>query len=974
MNQERTLRWRDICLLIFCSILIFTTKEVEGQSRIIISQYIETSSGRSPKGIELWNPTSEPVDFSTDTLTVLLGRNGGTFSVDVIVANGQLSGGAVMVIGTSDIGTYLSDQGLSDVMYIENNFTFNGDDALQIQLGGTIEDTFGNPGDDPGLSWDGNGVSTKNSNIELIEGITTGSSGGFTDPSERYKTVSTDNSLTGFGIAPVGTVVAEPKPEPSEAAQFTEPDSTTHSITLNWSDAGGEVTPDGYLVKVSDVNPNSIALPVDGMPEEDDADLSDGYGAVSVSQGTQTAVWRGLEADKTYYFRMFSFTNSGADINYKTDNYASISVTTSQESVPVSGMAIKAAINEFHYDNAGSDSNEFVEVAVDTSVNISNLEILLYNGSNGGIYNTTGLSEFDPGEREGRWKFYAKQYSSIQNGPDGMALVYHFSDRDTVVQFISYEGSFTASEGAANGLVSYRIDVSESSGTGANESLGLAGILSGGTNMAIWKPMTATPGNMNDRESIFMRPDTIMSRTVIRGEAGWRMLSSPVTGLKYSNLQAITPLQGFPGASEGSDKNLFSGYDGNTWNPPSTLAEPIMIGQGFILYFYNNDLEGSRRLPIDFDLKGGLSDGPVTVSLHTNGDGFNLIGNPYPQYIDLSSMDVNGGVLASNVAQVWDGETGSYILSTELGNQIAPFQGFFIQNQDAESVTFHTNSSPGKVLASKVNVNSPDPAIIGFEVSEADSDIVLDKAAALYFSDDAVSGWDKWDMQKLLPLQSEYAILGIKGTRDGNAILKAEESQPLTLKTAHTFELTISGTRASGNRILEWPVWRNIPASWKISLKDRVTQKIIDMRTDSLYRFKVGGTQGKAVASNVEPPAIGGTKVNGTPDARFEVTITPTLTDIENRSLKPGKIKLAPNYPNPFNPETKIKFYLPSPMRVNLAVYDILGRKVTVLMDGNGTSGWHTVTWKAGGAASGVYFYRLETSGQVLINKMLLIR
>ncbi len=974
MNQERTLWWRDICLLIFCPILILGTKEVEGQSRIIISQYIETSSGRSPKGIELWNPTSEPVDFSMDTLTVLLGRNGGALSADVTVTSGQLSGGAVMVIGTSDIGTYLSDQGLSDVMYIENSFTFNGDDALRIQLGDTIEDTFGNPGNDPGSSWDGNGVSTKNSNIELKEGITTGSSSGFTDPSERYQMVSTDNSLTGFGIAPGGTVAVAPKAEPSEVAQFIEPDSTTHSITLNWSDAGGDVPPDGYLVKISDVSPDSIKLPVDGTPEDDDTDLSDGYGAMSVNQGTQTVMWNGLEPEKTYYFRMFSFTNSGSDINYKTDNYASISVATSKESVPVSGMTITAAINEFHYDNAGPDSNEFVEVAVDTSVDISNLDLLLYNGSDGGIYNTTGLSEFNPGEREGHWKFYSKQYSSIQNGPDGMALIYHLSDRDTVLQFISYEGSFTASEGAANGLVSYRIDASESSGTEANKSLGLSGILSGGNNMSIWKPMTATPGKMNDRESIFMRADTILSRTVIRGEAGWRMLSSPVTGLKYSDLQASTSLQGFPGASEGSDKNLFSGYDGNNWNPPSTLSESMMSGQGFILYFFNNDLDGSRRLPIDFDLRGGLPDGPVSVPLHTNGDGFNLIGNPYPQYIDLNSMDVNGGALASNVAQVWDGETGSYILSTELGNQIAPFQGFFIQNQDAESVTFNTNSSPDKVLASKVNVNPLDPVIIGFEVSDADSDIVLDKAAALYFSNNATSDWDRWDMQKLLPLQSEYAILGIKGTRDGKAILKAEESQPLPLKTPHTFELTISGTRAPGSRILEWPVWENIPASWKISLKDRVTQKVIDMRTDSLYRFKVSETQGKAVGSNVRPPVIGGTKINGIPDARFEVTITPTLTDIEDFSPKPGKIRLSPNYPNPFNPETKIKFYLPRPMRAKLAVYDILGRTVAVLMNGDGTSGWHTITWKAGSVASGVYFYRLETSGQVLINKMLLIR
>ena len=976
MSRERTPWWRNTCLIILCSLLIITTGEVEGQSRIIISQYVETSSGRTPKGIELWNPTTQPIDFSVDNLTVLLGRNGGELSADVTITDGRLSGGAVMVIGTSDIGTYLSDQGLSDIVYIENSFTFNGDDALQIKLGETTEDTFGNPGDDPGSSWDGNGVSTKNSNIELKDGITAGTEAGYTDPSTRFQTVSTDNSLTGFGIAPGGTITTSPKPEPSEAAQFIEPDSSIHSITLNWLDAGGDVSPDGYLVKVSGVNPEAIEPPVDGTPEVDDTDLSDGNGSVSVSQGTGTVVWNGLEADKTYYFRMFSFTNSGTDINYKTDEYAAISVSTLKESKPVvSGTTIQAVINEFHYDNVGSDSNEFIEAAVDTSVDVSNLDLLLYNGSNGGIYHTTGLSEFTAGEKKGSWIFYSKQYSSIQNGPDGIALVYHFTDRDTVLQFISYEGSFTATEGPASGLKSAQIAVSESSGTLAGRSLGLAGVLSGDNNTAVWAAMPATVGKMNDRESIFLKSDTLLSRTVIMGDAGWHMLSSPVTGLKYADLQTNTPLQGFPGAAQSNDKNLFTGYDGSDWTAPNSLAESITSGNGFILYFFNNDLYGSRALPIDFDLKGGMPNSPITVPLHNSGDGFNLIGNPFPEYFDLRSLVMNGGSLASNVAQIWDGDIGSYVLSTEQEGQIAPYQGFFVQNGDASSVTFSTDRPPKKILARKVSNNPSDPAIIGFEVSDADSGRILDKATALYFSDSATPGWDSWDMQKLSPLQSDYAILGIRSTDGtGDAILKAEESQPLSLNAPVTFDLTISGVKASGHRLLTWPVWRNIPEFWKIRLKDLKTQTVIDMRTDSLYQFTVDKTQHKTVGTGLELPVNVGSKIADIPGARFEVTITPNLTDVENNSLRPDKVKLSPNYPNPFNPETKIKFYLPDAMRARITVYDILGRRVAVLMDANSVAGWHTVTWKAENVSSGVYFYRLETTAKVLIHKMLLIK
>lgn len=977
MSQERTFWRRGTCLiLITLSFLLVTSRKILGQSHIVISQYIETSSGYSPKGIELWNPTDAPIDFSVDTLTIWKGTNGKPLKIKATIGKGLLQSHAVMVIGTSDIEDSLMAHGLEDVLFDEVPFTFNGDDALQIQLGDTVEDTFGKPGNDPGSSWDGNGVSTKSSNIGLKDGITTGSPDGFMDPSVRFQTVSTDNSLTGFGLPPGGAVTTGPKPEPSDTARFNAPVVTTHSITLHWTDASGDVPPDGYLIKVTDENPDSIRQPIDGTPETDDSDLSDGYGAANVTRGTGTITWNGLLADTTYYFRMFSFTNSGSNINYKTDQYASLRVTTKKEPASGSGTAIRAVINEFHYDNAGADSNEFVEVAADTSVEASKLELLLYNGHGGGIYNTSGLSEFTVGERQGRWQFYSKEYSSIQNGPDGMALVYHFDDRDTVLQFISYEGSFVATEGAANGMHSNEIDADESSKTDLGMSLGLSGILTGDGKTVVWAPMPATPGKMNDRESIYLKTDTLLSRTVITGDAGWRMLSSPVTGLTFADLEQVTPIQGYPGASPGNDKNFYSGYDGTAWTFPSDLSESMKNGHGFILYFFNNDKNGSRKLPIDFDIAGGLQANSVTIPLHENGDGFNLVGNPFPEYIDMSNITPNGGNLASEVAQIWDGSTDSYILSTEQGDRIAPFQGFFLQNKDAVSLTFQSNNTITEPTTPKITGVTGKPAIIGFRISDADSasNGVLDEAAALYFGSDAIAGWDKWDVQKLTPLQSDYAILSIKGTKDGQTVLKAEESQPLNLTQPVSFKLTISGSKASGNRVLQWPVWKNIPDSWNIELKDLKTNQVIDMRTDSLCRFSIGETQVKTSSVHTALLHISGAKISDIPSARFEVTITPTLTGIENSSLKPHRTKLSQNYPNPFNPTTDIRFFLPQTMKVKLTIYDILGRRVGVLVNGNTTSGWHTVSWRAGSLASGVYFYRLETPGKVLVKKMLFLK
>lgn len=170
-------------------------------SKLVISQYVEASSGTTPKGIELWNISNSIIDFSATKLSVLMGTNGGQLQEAVSVSSGTLAAGELIVIGTKDIQSYLSAQGLGSVKYVEKTFLFNGNDALQIKLGDEIVDTFGEPGKDPGSSWRGNNVSTANSNIQLKSEIASGAtSTGWTDPSIRFETVGVGSNLTGFGV------------------------------------------------------------------------------------------------------------------------------------------------------------------------------------------------------------------------------------------------------------------------------------------------------------------------------------------------------------------------------------------------------------------------------------------------------------------------------------------------------------------------------------------------------------------------------------------------------------------------------------------------------------------------------------------------------------------------------------------------------------------------------------------------------
>ena len=88
---------------------------------------------------------------------------------------------------------------------------------------------------------------------------------------------------------------------------------------------------------------------------------------------------------------------------------------------------------------------------------------------------------------------------------------------------------------------------------------------------------------------------------------------------------------------------------------------------------------------------------------------------------------------------------------------------------------------------------------------------------------------------------------------------------------------------------------------------------------------------------------------------------------------------MLPNYPNPFNPSTQISFDLPVQSRVRLEVFNILGRRVVVLVEATLPAGSHEAVWdgrNAGGSAvsSGVYLYRLTTEQWTQSRKMLLLK
>ncbi|MBN2891898.1 MAG: endonuclease [Bacteroidales bacterium] len=125
-----------------------------------------------------------------------------------------------------------------------------------------------------------------------------------------YKIWSYDGTEYSAGISTMATPLM---PEPSNhVTNFTTLNPSASTIDLSWTDATGTITPLGYVIKANYAG-NSISAPIDGQPE------NEGIFTKNVSYGDQTATFEGLNPTTQYDFKIFPYSNSGVNIDYKTD-------------------------------------------------------------------------------------------------------------------------------------------------------------------------------------------------------------------------------------------------------------------------------------------------------------------------------------------------------------------------------------------------------------------------------------------------------------------------------------------------------------------------------------------------------------------------------------------------------------------------------------------------------------------------------
>ncbi|MGE5410342.1 MAG: T9SS type A sorting domain-containing protein, partial [Clostridiales bacterium] len=105
------------------------------------------------------------------------------------------------------------------------------------------------------------------------------------------------------------------------------------------------------------------------------------------------------------------------------------------------------------------------------------------------------------------------------------------------------------------------------------------------------------------------------------------------------------------------------------------------------------------------------------------------------------------------------------------------------------------------------------------------------------------------------------------------------------------------------------------------------------------------------------------------------------LTSIETAHKSIPKIfEISQNFPNPFNPSTTIRYQIPYTSRVTISIYNILGQKLTELVNTIQNPGYYNAVWNAAQVASGIYIYSIQAdpvtgqSGFRIAKKMMLVK
>ncbi len=481
-------------------------------------------------------------------------------------------------------------------------------------------------------------------------------------------------------------------------------------------------------------------------------------------------------------------------------------------------------------------------------------------------------------------------------------------------------------------------------------------------------------------------------------DQGWLMVSAPINS-DFADLFDGLTVQGMASSTYPDRQpnvlyynETIEGTDNQRWRTPADINDPIQdpdsTGRGFFFYVFGDveeDEDYNDVLPVTLTVTGeeyqhqsntfNFSSVTHTAQADT---GFNLIGNPWAATVDWDEGNWTKTNI-DNVIYIWDSETNDYLtwngIDGSLGDgRIKPFQAFWIKANDADPVLSVEKSAKttGGTFRGK---SKKEPASIEFLLEAGEQR----KTTHITLSTDGKTGKDQWDAYRLLPFDTDTYLELYTALENGTEL--SINNLPRSFGKEISIPLYAGGYQNGDaideEYILSWPQFSDIPDSWTIILEDRENNEEIDLinNKNDFYAFNHSTDIKKGAVvnspSNFRLTSGSGSKKKKSDESpRFYIRIDPGA----DAGGLPNEYKLGINYPNPFRDQTTIKFETPLEGRVQLLIYDILGRKVKTLINEDFQAGFHEYDWTPNRLASGVYICIMRAGGKQFSKKMTYIK
>ncbi|MCH8569567.1 MAG: T9SS type A sorting domain-containing protein [Balneolales bacterium] len=484
----------------------------------------------------------------------------------------------------------------------------------------------------------------------------------------------------------------------------------------------------------------------------------------------------------------------------------------------------------------------------------------------------------------------------------------------------------------------------------------------------------------------------------------WVSFTGPISGMPFAGSNGLFSelyTQGFPGSDDpaASGANIIWYDETRSGNNDQRFVAPsqneLVPGRGYFLYVFErkdrDDPLSALQFPFTFNSSGqehplpdsGRFTFPISFTSGA-GNGWNLVGNPWGASIDWSGSEWTKTNMHA-FAYIYDPSIPGYLVTDADGDNdliegvlnspiISPFQAFFVRAENSDAILqvgpeVRTISNPNAGLFS----TEPQP-VFSLQLDAGNHS----STTAFRFGENYRNSFGPADAHFLSPMASSFTYT--YSLKSGRAVLlnslPVPETQPITIPlAAGAFD---DYQFYNGEAVFSWPVFRNIPDHWEVSLVDQKIGITTNMKEEDSYSFVMSATSATSSQINhfSEMMLEDSPEINPLfTGQRFRVIVDASLpVNTGGESELPQSLTLSQNYPNPFNPVTRIPYALPQAGDVLIEVFNITGQRVAVIENGFRPAGFHTAVFDGRNFASGIYIYKLQSGGKTLTQKMSLIK